>query len=112
MLENMCMNIELLEHVKSIYQKSCETRSGGKSSVPDPTPDRIKVAWFAITNKWLTNSQRKEVKLFSHGKKKGVSDLHAIPKERLKVEERGREKIKESFDEMIARQFPLQMTVT
>ena len=45
-------------------------------------------------------------------KKKGVSDLHAIPKERLKVEERGREKIKESFDEMIARQFPLQMTVT
>ena len=111
MLEKMCMNIELLEHVKSVYQKSCETRSGGKSSVPDPTPDRIKVAWFAVTNKWLANSQRKEVKLFPHGKK-GVSDLRAIPKECLKVEERGQEKIKESFDEMIARQFPLHMTVT
>lgn len=110
MLEKMCMNIELLEHVKSVYQRSCETNTGGKSSVPDPTPDRIKVAWFAIQNEWLTNTQRKEVKLYPHGKK-DLGELIAIPKECLKVEERGQKKIEENFKEMISRQFPVQATV-
>ena len=107
MLEKMCMNIELLEHIKSIYQKNCDTNKDGKSSVPNPMPDRIKVAWFALQNKWLTNAQRKEVKLYPHNTKTLV-ELTAIPEECLDVNERGQNKIKENFKEMLFRQFPLQ----
>ncbi|CAB4003461.1 Hypothetical predicted protein [Paramuricea clavata] len=110
MLGKICMNIELLEHIKSIYQQSFDTSIGGKSSVPDPTPDWIKVAWFAIHHKWLINAQRKTVNLYPHGKKE-LSDLADIPKECLNVEERGCNKIKENFSEMIYRQFPTQTFV-
>ena len=68
MLGRICMNIELLEHIKSIYQQSFDTSVGGKSSVPDPTPDWVKVAWFAIHHKWLINAQRKTVNVYPHGK--------------------------------------------
>jgi hypothetical protein len=68
MLEKICMNIELFEHIKSIYQQSFDTSIRGKSSVPDPTPDWVKVAWFAIHHKWLINAQRKTVNVYPHGK--------------------------------------------
>ena len=110
MLGRICMNIELLEHIKSIYQQSFDTSVGGKSSVPDPTPDWVKVAWFAIHHKWLINAQRKTVNVYPHGKKE-LSDLANVPKECLNVEERGCNKIKENFSEMIYRQFPTQTFV-
>ena len=102
--------LELLEHIKSIYQHSFDTGIGVKSSVPDPTPDWVNVAWFAIHHKWLINAQRKTVNVYPHGKKE-LSDLANVPKECLNVEERGCNKIKENFSEMIYRQFPTQTFV-
>ena len=104
------MNIELLEHIKSVYQQSFDTNIGGKSSVPDSMPDWIKVAWFAIHHKWLVNAQRNNVNVYPHGKKE-LGELAGVPKECLNIEERGSNKIEENVDEMIYRQFPTQKFV-
>lgn len=106
MLEKICVNLDLLEHVKTVYQKAFDTNTTGGSSAPDSMPDRIKVAWFALRNKWFVNEERKDVHLYHHGKK-DLSKLDVVPKECINVMDRGFKTIKENFDEMIYRQFPV-----
>ena len=80
--------------------------------MPDPMPDRIRVAWFAIKNKWYSNEKRKEVKLFPHTKKKLGTLVDEIPKTCRNVKKRGVAVVEENFEEMICRNFPSQLNTS
>lgn len=108
MLQKVNMNLELLEHVKDTYKKGFGVNTTGKHTRADSTPDRQKVAWFALKEEWFKNKSRDFVAVYNHNKKEvePASERSHVSNRLLNIKERGKKYITEHFNEMQLRLFP------
>jgi hypothetical protein len=103
------MNLELLTHIKDVYKKGYDVHSRVHSVVPDSTPDRLKIAWFAIQQGWFISQDREEIPVLDHNKTFVPTDsTNNVAQECTGVKSRGEAFIKKNIKEILYRLFPLE----
>ena len=69
MLQKINMNLELLQHVQRVFKKSFDIHNTSKHTKQNSTPDIVKVAWFATTQRWFEDKGRKSIYSYPYGNK-------------------------------------------
>lgn len=109
MLQKINMNLELFKHVRRIYMKGFELNKATSRSKPDSLPDRLKICWFAMKEKWFDNLERRNVNKYAHNTKTvGVSSdsIDIVENKFLDVISKGKKYIRENYKELLLRLFP------
>ncbi len=101
------MHVELLIHIKAVFNEGYAVHSRVNSVVPDALPDRLKIAWFATKQRWFVSQGRDEIPVLDHtNKDTQTKSTKNVPHECTNVESRGKSFIKKNFAEIIHRLFP------
>ena len=110
MVELMSCSVDLLELNRNVYKsrQAFDIHNTRKHRVPDSTYDKLRVAQFALREKWSEDNDRKEVLKYPWGNVQ-CKEGEPVPKKYIDALEKGDTKAEKEFRPFLYRKYPNQM---
>ena len=102
-LERISLILDFCAELEAAFKAAYDVRSPKQTHVPDSTSEHVKVAWFAVQERWFCDKGRMEVPTYPSNKKELPLVKQKLRKDCQNAQLRGVEPFKKHFKEMKCR---------
>lgn len=98
MCERLMVNLDMMKAIRREYmgKDGFDVHHTSRHCVQSPLPDQIKGAWFCLQKGFFQDHKRQEVECYPLDSKGCATGK--VPKNRLDVVEKGKNKIRDNFE--------------